>query len=244
MTIYGEVSWDDKNAGFANSENKGNDSFLRLKNGPNTVRLVTKPYQYIVHEGIKRDGDKGYGTKVLCSRAQGSCPLCEAGYETRPRWFLGVIDRETKSYKILDISASVFFDIKALNAGKWGNPTQYDLDIIKNPNAIPQQYYSVQPVERYPLSAADQKIVDEQVDLEFLKRKTTPPTVEDVEKRVAKITEGGGRLAPPVKKDKPAKNKDTTTKSTLTSPTTASKTDADELNDVFPSYDDEATVNS
>jgi hypothetical protein len=246
MTTYGEVSWDDKSAGFSNSESKGSDVFLRLKNGPNPIRLATKPQQYIVHEGVKREGDKGYGTKVLCSKVHGSCPLCEAGYGVRPRWFLGVIDRESNSYKVLDISSSVFFDIKALNAGRWGDPKNYDIDIIKNDKADPQHYYSVQPIERAPLSASDQKILDEQMDLDFLKKKITPPTVEQTEKRLEKILEGG-KLAAPVKKES-KKTNGGSAKSASTSPTTAtvatpSATDADELDDIFPSHDAE-TVSS
>lgn len=242
MTTYGEVSWDDKNAGYNNSESKGNDIFLRLKDGPNTVRLVTKPQQYIVHEGVKREGDKGYGYKVLCCKVHGSCPLCDAGYSARPRWFLGVIDRETSAYKILDISSSVFFDIKTLNAGKWGDPTKYDIDIIKNSKADPQHYYSVQPIERSPLSAVDHKILDEQMDMEFLKKKITPPTVDQTMKRLEKILDGG-TLAAPVKREKDATKKGGS-KSASTSPTPASAAsqthtaDADELNSIFPSYDE------
>ena len=157
MTTYGEVSWSDKGAGYSNNDKGGNDIFLRLKDGPNTVRLVTRPQQYVVHNSVKREGDKGYGNKIMCSKTHGSCPLCSLGFETSLRWFLGVLDRESNSYKVLDIGPSVFFDIKSLNDGKWGDPMKYDLDIIKNSKADPQHYYSVQPIERSPLSASDQK---------------------------------------------------------------------------------------
>lgn len=248
MATYGEVSWDDKSAGYANSDSKGSDIFLRLENGPNTVRLVTKPQQYIVHEGVKREGDKGYGTKVLCSKVHGSCPLCDAGYDVRPRWFLGVIDRKSNSYRVLDISSSVFFDIKTLNSGKWGDPSKYDIDIIKNDKADPQHYYSVQPIERYPLSASDQKIIDEQMDMAFLTKKITPPTLEQTEKRLEKILEGG-KLAAPVKKERPKKDKNGSGKSATTSSMTSMAqsdvdTAGDGLTDIFPNHDETETVSS
>ena len=239
-TTHGEVSWDDKNAGRRSEyDNKGNDIYLRLKEGPNTIRLVTNPQQYVVHSGVKREGDKGFGTKVKCSKTHGSCPLCDLGFTTSLRWYLGVIDRETNSYKILDIGPGVFFDIKALNDGKWGNPQNYNLDLIKNSKSKdPQHFYSVQPLEKAPLSASDQKLVDEHRDMDALARMIAPPTPDKVQERLEKIMDGG-TLAMPVKKEKPIKKAE---KSSASVKTVVSMTD-DEDDDLFPSYEN-STANS
>lgn len=237
-TTYGEVSWDDKNAGYNNNSggDRGNkDIWFRLKEGSNPVRIVTRPQQYVVHSGIKRTGDKGYGQKVKCSKSNGSCPLCDMGYETSLRWFLGVIDRDTNTYKVLDIGPSIFFDIKTLNDGRWGDPTKYDLDIIRNPKSRdPKHFYSVQPIEKAPLSAADQKLLDEQMDMEFLQAQITPYTTDKVQQRLDKILEGGGTLVAPVKREKKSADKSAASKSVATK---SVSDDEKALDDIFKSYD-------
>jgi hypothetical protein len=61
-------------------------------------------------------------------------------------------------------------------------------------------FYTVQGLQKEPLSATDQDIVD-RVDLDDLKRRVTPPTRENVEKRIARImgtevSEAAGIAAP------------------------------------------------
>jgi hypothetical protein len=187
-TVFGEVSYNDDvfpNDGKKNNNKK--DLFLRLINGDNEIRLVTSPFQYLVHK-YKKDGDPGYGQKVGCSAIHGSCQLCDMpDNKAKQRWFYGVIDRKTGAYKILDVSFAVFSNIRKLARNpKWGDPTKYDVNIIVDENGGPTNYYSVQPVPKEPLSAADQKIKDD-ADLEDLKRRCTPPTVEQVQRRMDKI---------------------------------------------------------
>ena len=189
MNTFGEVNWNDDV--FGGNENKKNtnskDLFLRLEEGSNEMRLVTQPFQYLVHK-YKKEGDPGFGQKVSCSAIHGSCPLCESGDKAKPRWLLGVISRKTGTYKILDISFAVFSQIRKLarNTQRWGDPTKYDIDIVVDKNGGATGYYSVQPISKEPLSAADQQIKDN-VDLDDLKRRVTPPTAEVVQKRLDKI---------------------------------------------------------
>jgi hypothetical protein len=188
MTItFGEVSWNDDvyNGGGGNKNSK--DLFLRLDEGSNEMRLITQPYQYLVHK-YKKEGDSGWGQKVSCSMIHGSCPLCAAGDKPKPRWLLGVISRKTNTYKILDISYAVFSQIRKLarNTDRWGDPTKYDIDIVVDKQGGPTGYYSVQPIPKEPLSAADQQIRDN-VDYDDLKRRVTPLTPENVQKRIDRI---------------------------------------------------------
>ena len=185
MSTYGEISWDDE----VSAERKNNkDSFLRLEEGANVVRLITKPYQYLVHR-YKKEGDPGYGQKVYCSTpADGKCPLCATGDKAKPRWFIGVIDKKNQTTKILDISFSVFSQIRNLarNADVWGDPQKYDINIFVNKNGGATGYYSVQPIPHKPLSVTEQQLRDN-FDLDDLTKKVTAPTSDQVETRLSKI---------------------------------------------------------
>lgn len=197
MTTFGEISWDSEDV--AGSDKKNNkDIWLRLDDGSNEMRLITQPFQYLVHK-YKKEGDPGFGQKVYCSSIHKSCPLCDAGDKPKQRWLLGVISRKTGTYKILDISFAVFSQIRKLakNTQRWGDPTKYDIDIVVDRNGGATGYYSVQPISKEPLSAADQKIKDE-ADLDDLKRRVTPPTPDQVQKRLDKINAGDAGKKPAV----------------------------------------------
>lgn len=224
-TTFGEINWSDDV--FGGSDNKRNtnskDLFLRLEEGSNELRLITQPFQYLVHKYKKDEKDK-FGQKVNCSSIHGKCPLCEMGDKAKPRWLLGVISRKTGTYKVLDISYAVFSQIRKLarNTKHFGDPTKYDIDIIVDKNGGATGYYSVQGLPKEPLSATDQQIKDN-ADLDDLKRRVTPPTVEMVQKRLDKINGSTTSVSPtaaPVKAAAPV-----------------SMTDDEELEGDFPAYD-------
>src|ERR1700722_2335640 len=98
---HGQVSWDDDNGGNKSEGRVSNkDLFLRLEDGNNVIRIVTPPFQYLTHKGVKKVGDPGFGRKVSCSMVHGSCVLCEAGLRASPRFFLGVLHRKSNTYKV------------------------------------------------------------------------------------------------------------------------------------------------
>jgi len=228
MTTFGEVSWNDDIYGGSEGKKNTNskDLFLRLEEGSNEMRLITQPFQYLVHK-YKKEGDSGFGQKVSCSAIHGSCPLCAMGDKAKPRWLLGVISRKTGTYKILDISFAVFSQIRKLarNTQRWGDPTKYDIDIVVDKNGGATGYYSVQPISKEPLSAADQQIKDS-VDFDDLKRRVTPLSPEMVQKRIDKINgvTGTASTAAPT----------TTASAPATQP--VSLTDDDDMGDAFPAY--------
>lgn len=236
-TTFGEVSYtDDVFQGEGKRGTNSKDLFLRLDEGSNELRLVTAPYQYLVHK-YKKDGDPGFGQKVGCSQLHGSCPLCALGDKAKPRWFYGVISRKTGTYKILDISFAVFSQIRKLarNTQRWGDPTKYDIDVVVDKNGGATGYYSVQPISKEPLSAEDQKIKDD-ADLDDLKRRCTPPTVDLVQKRIDKINGVDGTGAPAVSSTKKPAAK-VAVKPVKASAPAVSMTDDEELNDSFPPYE-------
>lgn len=231
MTTFGEVSWNDDVYGDSDKKNSNaKDLFMRLDEGSNELRLITQPYQMLVHK-YKKEGDPGYGQKVYCSAIHGSCPLCSLGDKAKPRWLLGVISRKTGTYKILDVSFAVFSQIRKLarNTQRWGDPTKYDIDIVVDKNGGATGYYSVQPISKEPLSATDQQIKDN-IDLDDLKRRVTPPTPDQVQKRIDKLNgvEGGVSMQ---KKATPTMPRQ------AAKPAPVSMVDDDDDSDSFPSYD-------
>jgi len=230
MNTFGEVSWSDDVFGGQEKKNTNSkDLFLRLEEGSNELRLITQPFQYLVHK-YKKEGDTGFGQKISCSAIHGSCPLCTLGDKAKPRWLLGVISRKSGTYKILDISFAVFSQIRKLakNTQRWGDPAKYDIDIVVDKAGGATGYYSVQPISKEPLSAADQKIKDD-VDFDDLKRRVTPPTADLVQGRMNKI-DGVTSPSAPAAKGAPA---------VKAAAAPVSMTDDEELGDSFPSYDEE-----
>jgi len=203
MSTFGEISWEDDVPGDRRENSK--DLFLRLLEGSNEVRLVTRPYQYLVHKYKKEPNNpKDYGTKISCSAIHGKCVLCNEGNSAKPRWLLGVIERKTGSYKILDVGYAVFQQIRKLAKNpKWGDPGKYDVDILVDPHGGATGYYTVQPLSKEPLSAQDQSVRDN-ADLEELKRRVTPPTPDQVEKRIEKLGSYGSATTQ-VKSSAPAR---------------------------------------
>lgn len=236
MNTFGEVDW---NTDVFPGDNKGKtnskDLFLRLDEGPNEIRILTQPHQYLVHK-YKKEGDTGFGQKVQCSAIHGSCPLCATGDKAKPRWLLGVISRKTNSYKILDISFAVFSQIRKLNKNpKFGDPTKYDINIEVDKNGGATGYYSVQAYSKEPLSAADQVIKDS-IDFDDLKRRVTPPTPDKVQGRLDKINGVTTNGAPAPSAAAPAA---AAKKSTKAAAPAVSMTDDEELENSFPNYEGE-----
>ncbi len=193
---YGEVSWSDNSADSGSSEKLGKDAFMRLEKGQNVVRLVTPPFAYQQHR-YKAEGDPGFGTRLPCSKAlHKACPVCDLGDKPKQRYYIGIIDRKSQSYKILDLGAQVFRAIKSLaQDDDWGDPIQYDIDIKVNPDGGPSAYYTVVPRPKKPMSAADLKL-KEDANLDVLKLRSTPPEPDVVKSRLDKVLSGNSQGQP------------------------------------------------
>lgn len=189
MSQYGLTEWNnlDIKTGGANKQ-QARDLFLKLQNGDNIVRIITKPHEYLVHRFKAHKDDPGFGERILSPKPlYGSDPIEEMGFKPQRRWLVGVIDRKTQSYKILDLSIAVLKSIQQhVRDEDWGDPSQYDFNVKVDKQGGPTGYYSVVAKPKKPLSAADLEI-KQSVDLEDLKRRCTPPTVEQVRERVQAI---------------------------------------------------------
>ena len=234
---FGEVPWDSESFGGGDKKNS-KDTWLRLDAGPNEMRLLTQPFQYLVHK-YKKENDPGFGQKVYCSMANGSCPLCATGDKPKQRWLLGVLSRKDGTYKILDVSYGVISGIRALVSNKksWGDPSKYDVCIVVNKSAPPNGYYTVQPLPKEELSAADQLVRDNNVDLEDLKRRVTPPSPEQVQKRIDKI-DGVAAPAPTPSATADQPTKKPVVKAKAPPPPVSMEDDDDSEEENFPNYEE------
>jgi hypothetical protein len=241
MAKFGEIEWDENNS-FDKKKTDTKDMWMRLEDGPNRIRVVTKAHQYIVHKGVKKASDlnpKSLGQKIDCSNpdTKGTCPACDLGLKAGQRWYLGVIDLKHNVYKILDISWQVYSAIKGLaqQTDVWGDPTKYDIIITVNKNGSP--YYTVSPVPHKPLSPDAQNAKDK-ADFTELKRKATPPTPEQVAKRLARVLEGEAPFIPPAKEKADKKTAAPASKSTKATTPDVVVNEQDE--DIFPEYNADA----
>lgn len=144
------------------------------------------------------------------------------GDKPKPRWFIGVITRKDQSYKILDVGYAVYQSIRKLATNpRWGDPSKYDIDIFVDKKGGATGYYTVQPVAKEPLSAENQRTVDN-IDMDQLAKMVAPLTPDQVKARIDKI---GGPLSQVAQGgDKPA----------TTKPQTVNMADEDADDDVFP----------
>jgi hypothetical protein len=235
-TKYGETDWNE-NSGSGG----GKAEFLRLSEGENRFRVITKPFKYSTHKNVKPVDEKGYGRKVPCSANEETgetCPLCEMGHKAKRMYMLGVIDRKTDTYKVIDISWSIFSPIKGfVNDPIWGPPESFDIKVKKNPHSTgPSDFYLVSPIPHTPLSIDDQQKRDT-ADTEYLKSKTTPMARTGVEKILEKVLAGGALFIPPVEERMDNKQPARSTRKASTVPhTEIANSVEDDLDDSFPNY--------
>lgn len=207
---HGEVSYDD-DLNFGNGNNNKDkedtkDLWLRLENGSNKIRILTSPYQYATHKGVKSKGEDGFGKKISCSMEHGACALCAQGHPVSTRWLYGVLERKTGKTKVLDVPYGVFSKVRGYaKSDTWGSPLLFDLDIVVDKSSIKRgrastDYYNVQPIPPKALTPAEQKLRDD-FNVAYLVKKTEPLTPELVQKYLDKALDGR-ELEIPAKREK------------------------------------------
>ena len=216
---FGMTSWDDEQAPKPTTPRKKFvktrwDNLLRLKNGDNQVRFLTNPFYYYMHKYIPEGAPEStFADKIKCSMANGSCVICDLAESTGnkklkriKRYYVGLIDRKTQSYKVLDIAPGLYSKLQTIFRNEaWGDLTQFDITITVKDGAPPADYYSAVPLPPKPLSAGDLE-VKKLVDVEDLKQKSTPSdpayTVKRVSEADAKCSaKNAPRQAPVVAKE-------------------------------------------
>lgn len=110
----------------------------------------------------------------------------ESGYEPKARWYIAAIMRNANNMiKVCDIGSPIFDGIEVLTKNKkWGNPLEYDVVVNVNKNApSPANYYMVTSDPKEPLTSDELRMKDE-FDFSKLEKLCTPPTEEQISKRI------------------------------------------------------------
>jgi hypothetical protein len=166
---FGMVAWDDVELQDAPQQNFVRarwDDIIKLSEGKNLLRLITKPHQYWIHKYKNHEDDPGYPDKIKCSKSLGSCPICDMKdkdgklrFPRTRRWYIGVIDRRSQAYKVLDVSPTLFRQIREFTRDEaWGDPSQYDIVVKVTKSAPPSGYYTVIPQPKTALSPGDLEV--------------------------------------------------------------------------------------
>jgi hypothetical protein len=167
---YGQLSsWDE------GSVSTGQKDFMSLVEGDNTVRVITNPYQFVVHWV-----DDATGTKRKIRCAIEKCPLCKSGNKAQSRWYIGVIERKTGQAQILEISSQIYTAIKSyVSSPKWGDVRKYDINIKRGPkNTQPLYTVIVEPPE--PLAEKDKLTKADFLERVDISKFIQPSTPEEI----------------------------------------------------------------
>lgn len=190
---YGELaSWDDGDV-------SGPSDFMNLEQGDNKVRIVTNPYQFVVH-WVK--DESGKNRKIRC--AINDCPLCRQGVDAQTRWYIGVLDYKSGRPKILEIGSQIFRGIRGYVNNPdwnetikkpWGQILAYDVNITRGPKGT-QPLYQVMPSPKMKDITEGETALTEG----FLKRVditkfTQPPTPAEVEEKLGVSSDSGATPA-------------------------------------------------
>lgn len=192
---FGLVSWAVEEKEKRPAQDFKKFEFVKLENGENNLRLVTSPYIYKTIK-YKNPGDSDKKTRRIKSAAETSdCPGYAAGFAARSRYYAGVIDRSDNQLKLIDLSSSVRTKINTVMKMKGrANPLAYDICILKDADADPNNYYNVVPLSIEPLSDADIALVEEsKKELEeALERLSAPLAPEAVLEKMKALGYQGG----------------------------------------------------
>lgn len=217
---YGLTTWDEEVNKFEN-RGEGNSNlpkipFLRLKDGINLVRIITEPYKYNQIR-YKAPKEKGFGRRVSTAwPLYPDCPAKLAGFKPKERFLVGVIDRAEEDIKIFDMSVLVYGQlhgiIKSMNTldktGKKHSAKEFDLNInFDSKAAVATSFYQVMKMDSSPLSEADLALINKLGDSlhEVLLRHSTPPTPDQVRKRMEALGWTGESAPKKEYKEKDAK---------------------------------------
>jgi len=207
---YGQLSsWDDGNVSVQKD-------FMNLAEGSNHVRVITNPYQFVVH-WVK--DSTGANRKIRC--AVKNCPLCKKLVKNQYRWYIGVLDRKSGQPKILEISQQIYKGIKSYISNPewnefieydWGKVMAYDLDIQRGPKGTNPLYTVMGSPRRRPLSDDEVAVAKEFFARVDISKFTTPPKPEEVlekmggqvsestfEARTENVVRGGNSAKPEIK---------------------------------------------
>ncbi len=175
---FGAVDWNTADAGTAQKK----ADFMRLEQGANVVRVMSRPSQFYVNwvetpDGRKRKINTPVEDPALIQRLE------DEGFKRQARWIVKVLDRRDGQFKLLEIGSQIFLGIKNLfNNPEWGPVNQYDITINRG-RPGQQPLYSVLPSPKKALDSSLEgafREFNDSVNLERLLSPSDPQYVYDL----------------------------------------------------------------
>jgi len=182
---YGQLdSWDEGEVSTPND-------FMRLLEGDNQVRILTTPYQFVVHWV---QDSSGANRKIRCARK--NCPLCKKLVKAQYRWFVGVLDRKSGLPKILEISQQIYNGIKKyVNNPEWaefydhawGKTMAYDVTVQRGPKGTNPLYTVLPSPRKRDLNDEENALVVNFFERVDINKFCQPATPEEVAEKMGAI---------------------------------------------------------
>jgi hypothetical protein len=141
-----------------------NSRYLKLQQGDNKIRILTKPITGWLDWQAKPDGSK---TPV---RTHDKQPAISVSQQPKHFWSFAVWDYLEKNIKVMEITQSTIQDaiLTLHQSADWGNPTEYDITIKKTGEKMDTKYF-VSPTPPRPLSPEiSEALAKEKINLEAL----------------------------------------------------------------------------
>lgn len=190
---YGELtSWDDGDV-------SGPSDFMKLVQGDNKVRIVTNPYQFVVH--WPKDASE-QTRKIHCSI--NNCPLCRQQVPAQTRWYIGVFDYQSNKPMILEIGSQIFKGIRGYVKDPewsdtikkpWGEILAYDINITRGPKGT-QPLYQVKPSPKMKDITPEQtEMVEAFLNKVDISKFTKPSKPEEIEEKLGISAKGSATPA-------------------------------------------------
>jgi hypothetical protein len=182
---YGQLENWEEGAGLQND-------FMKLLEGDNVVRVVTNPYQFVVH-WVK--DSNGANKRIRCSIKD--CPLCKQGIKSQFRWYIGVINRKTKNAEILEISHQIYEGIKGyakspdwnvFHTHEWGKVMGYDINIRRGAKGANPLYNVIASPKHRNLTDDEAELVKAFFERVAIEKFTQPSTPEDILEKVGSLS--------------------------------------------------------
>lgn len=138
----------------------------------NLIRIAGLPYAAEIHWVDDINGNR---KKVICMGA--GCPLCRHGVTTIARYYTAVIERTSGQAYIMEFGQQIAGQIQK-NVQKSGDPTTYDLNIIRTGTGK-QSRYTVLPIPPKTHLTQQEKDAAEKLDVAAY---TTPKSLDEIYK--------------------------------------------------------------
>lgn len=185
-----------KNDFLPNDYTPSSNEFMKLVEGNNEIRILSKPLigkmWWVSPEGEVRGRNEGKeGDRPIRVDYRTKLPKNVPENCTKEFWILKVWDYNAGALKVLELTQQTI--IRAINelisSDKWGDPREYDINIKREGSGIDTKYY-VMPSPPSPTDAVILTVFSEnKTDLNALLSNIDSDTEDEQEDSIDSITD-------------------------------------------------------